>query len=202
MAGLERLSWSSLARSFEGDDSALRAARMAQSIRAERFGEVLDVSSGATKVLVDLADEPSQRLLELLDTEPTSTSDPGPVKQIAVVYDGEDLPRVAEETGMTVQEIVSLHSQSDYVVAFCGFSPGFPYLSGTPAALHLPRLSSPRARIPAGAVAIAAGWTGIYPSPTPGGWRLIGRTDAALFDPNRDEPSLLSPGDRVRLVPC
>ena len=85
-------------------------------------------------------------------------------------------------------------------VAFCGFSPGFAYLAGLPPELAVPRLETPRHRVPAGSVALADTYAGIYPTASPGGWRLVGRTDAVLFDPDRDPPALLTPSTRVRLV--
>jgi KipI family sensor histidine kinase inhibitor len=99
-----------------------------------------------------------------------------------------------------VSEVVRLHCSTEFVVAFLGFSRGFPYLSGLPSSLRLPRRSPPRSRVPAGSVAIAFDQCGVYPLATPGGWHLLGRTDRQLFDPARQPPSELSPGDRVRFV--
>lgn len=119
---------------------------------------------------------------------------------IPVSYDGDDLGEVARETGLSAAGIVALHTGASYTVAFLGFMPGFPYLLGLPPALRLSRLATPRTAVPAGAVAIAGEWAGIYPSSSPGGWRILGRTDRALFDPHAAQPSLLQPGDRVRFV--
>ncbi len=129
--------------------------------------------------------------------QPTDTAE----HEIPVVYDGEDLPHVAEASGLTPAEVVALHAGAAYVVAFLGFSPGFPYLSGLPAALQLPRRKTPRTRVPAGSVAIAGEWCGIYPHASPGGWQLLGRTTLTLFDPERTPPTPLSPGDHVRFAP-
>ncbi|MCI0690137.1 MAG: allophanate hydrolase subunit 1 [Sporichthyaceae bacterium] len=126
--------------------------------------------------------------------------DPGQVVRIQVRYDGVDLPDVAELTGLTVEEVVRRHTAADYVVAFCGFTPGFGYLSGGDPALRVPRLADPRTQVPAGSVAIADEYTGIYPRKSPGGWRLLGRTRARLWDLSRNPPALLSPGTRVRFV--
>jgi KipI family sensor histidine kinase inhibitor len=131
--------------------------------------------------------------------EPGARAD-GPLVEIPVVYDGEDLEAVAAEAGLEVAEVVALHAGSSYAVAFCGFAPGFGYLSGLDERLHVPRLDTPRTRVPAGAVAIADRFTAVYPRPSPGGWRLIGRTDATLWDTERDPPALLAPGTRVRFV--
>ena len=118
--------------------------------------------------------------------------------RIPVRYDGADLELVAETAGLRVPEVVELHTGAEYSVAFTGFAPGFGYLVGLPEQLVQPRLDKPRTRVPAGAVGIAGEFTGAYPRSSPGGWRLIGHTDAPLFDPRRDQPALLSPGDRVR----
>ncbi|SDC89851.1 5-oxoprolinase subunit B family protein [Actinokineospora iranica] len=120
---------------------------------------------------------------------------------LPVVYDGPDLELVAETAGLTVRETVALHSGTEYTVAFCGFAPGFAYLTGLPEPLRQPRLDTPRSRVPAGAVGVAGEFTGVYPRPSPGGWRLLARlADHAdpLFVPTRDPAALLSPGDRVR----
>ena len=117
---------------------------------------------------------------------------------VPVVYDGEDLADVASETGLTVAEVVSRHSAGGYVSAFCGFAPGFAYLTGLDPVLHVPRRSSPRTRIPAGSVAIAGEYSSVYPSASPGGWRLIGRTSLPVWDVDRARPNLLAPGTRVR----
>jgi KipI family sensor histidine kinase inhibitor len=119
---------------------------------------------------------------------------------IPVVYDGEDLAEVAADAGLTVDSLIALHSAGSYVSAFCGFAPGFAYLSGSDPALHVSRRSSPRTRIPAGSVAIAGEYSAVYPSASPGGWRLLGRTDVPVWDVERDPPNLLPPGTRVRFA--
>ena len=113
---------------------------------------------------------------------------------------GPDLSDVAAHAGLTAVEVIKRHTQAEYRVALLGFAPGFPYLLGLDPALAMPRLSQPRTHVAAGSVGIGGAQTGIYPRSGPGGWRLIGRTEAALFDPARDPPSLLRPGDRVRFV--
>jgi KipI family sensor histidine kinase inhibitor len=117
---------------------------------------------------------------------------------LPVNYDGPDLELVADTAGIGVAEVAALHSGVEYSVAFSGFAPGFGYLVGLPDVLCQPRLDRPRTKVPAGSVGIAGEFTGAYPRSSPGGWRLIGRTDAVLFDSHRDRPALLSPGDRVR----
>ena len=120
--------------------------------------------------------------------------------EIPVSYDGEDLPEVASLTGLDAEEVVRRHTAPEYTVAFLGFSPGFPYLVGLDPALEVPRRDTPRTSIPAGSVGLAGGQTGIYPTASPGGWHLIGRTEVALFDPERDPPALLAPGSRLRFT--
>ena len=129
-------------------------------------------------------------------------ADAGPLVELAVAYDGEDLADVAAATGLAVEEVVARNAAGRYVVAFCGFAPGFAYLSGLDPALHLPRRATPRVRVPAGSVAVAAGWAAVYPRASPGGWHLLGRTSAVLFDVDRSPPALLAPGTRVRFVPA
>ncbi len=133
------------------------------------------------------ADLPTPRLVEL----PT-------------VYGGEygpDLPFVAEHADLPEVEVIRLHSQATYYVYMIGFSAGFAYLGGLPERLHTPRLPSPRTRTPKGSVAIGGSQTGAYPADTPGGWRIIGRTYVELFDPMREPPTPMLPGDQVRFVP-
>lgn len=117
---------------------------------------------------------------------------------VPVVYDGEDLADVAAEACLSVDTLISRHSAGSYVSAFCGFAPGFAYLSGLDPALHVSRRSTPRTRIPAGSVAIAGEYSAVYPSASPGGWRLLGQTDVPVWDVERDPPNLLPPGTRVR----
>lgn len=128
----------------------------------------------------------------------------GNLHEIAVEYGGvagADLPALAEQAGMDRVTYINSHAAVEYTVVFLGFQPGFPYLSGLPPALHAPRRSTPSVRVPAGSVAIGGAYCGIYPASGPGGWQIIGRTAAVLFDPQRASPALLMPGDRVRFVP-
>lgn len=115
--------------------------------------------------------------------------------------DGPDLAVVAEHAGMSVEEVVSLHSRAEYTVFFVGFQPGFAYMGGLDARLHTPRRDNPRVKVPAGSVGIGGAQTGVYPASSPGGWQLIGRTGERLFDPSRESPTSLVPGDRVRFEP-
>jgi inhibitor of KinA len=126
------------------------------------------------------------------------------ISAIPVCYEGEyapDLADVAAMCSLRASEVVEMHAAAEYLVYFLGFMPGFPYLGGLPARLNVPRLPAPRARVPAGSVAIAGDQAGIYPHATPGGWRIIGRTPLRLFDATRPTPALLAMGEGVRFVP-
>jgi KipI family sensor histidine kinase inhibitor len=120
--------------------------------------------------------------------------------EIPVSYDGPDLDDVARLTGLAPHEVVAAHTGTPWRVAFGGFSPGFAYLVGGDPRLTVPRRAEPRPRVRAGAVGLAGEFSGVYPRESPGGWQLIGRTDAPLWDPDRDPPALLSPGVLVRFV--
>jgi KipI family sensor histidine kinase inhibitor len=120
---------------------------------------------------------------------------------VPVRYDGADLAEVARESGLTEDEVIERHAAAEYIVAFCGFAPGFGYLTGLDPALRLPRRSVPRTRVPAGSVAIAGEYTAVYPRESPGGWRLLGRTDLPVWDVDRHPPNLLAPGTRIRFAP-
>jgi KipI family sensor histidine kinase inhibitor len=136
------------------------------------------------------------------DTE-SMIAQPSRLVEIPVRYGGsfgDDIIGAAAELGLAPTELIARHSAPLYTVAMIGFAPGFPYLSGLDPALALPRLATPRTRVPAGSIGIGGAQTGIYPRESPGGWRLIGRTPLTLFDPQRAAPSLLAPGDRVRFV--
>jgi KipI family sensor histidine kinase inhibitor len=137
-------------------------------------------------------------LIERLDE--VKLPDPRTV-EIPVIYDGPDLAGVAEHHSVSTERVVELHAQAIYTVYFVGFVPGFAYLGGLPKELATPRLESPRKRVPKGSVAIGGGHTGVYPFETPGGWRLIGRTELEIFDPADAELSKLRIGDQVRFIP-
>jgi KipI family sensor histidine kinase inhibitor len=124
----------------------------------------------------------------------------GPLVELDVHYDGEDLAEVARLTGLTESAVIAAHTGPEWVVAFTGFAPGFGYLRCVCdcALSDVPRRDEPRVRVPAGAVAVAAGYSGVYPRASPGGWQLIGRTAATVWDADRDPPALLRPGVRVR----
>jgi KipI family sensor histidine kinase inhibitor len=184
------------------DAAGRRPAAVAAAIRGT--DGVVDVVVGAASVLVvGTHPEALARAVQAADRagDGAGPDVAGPVVEIAVTYDGPDLEDVAARSGLSVDEVVAAHSGADYEVAFVGFAPGFGYLHGLPPALHLPRRPEPRSRVPAGAVAIADTFSAVYPRATPGGWHLLGRTSAVLFDPARRPPALLGPGTRVRFVP-
>jgi len=120
--------------------------------------------------------------------------------EIFVRYDGEDLADVAQLTGLPERDIVERHVGSSWIVAFCGFAPGFGYLVSDAEWPEIPRRESPRTRVPPGSVALAGEFSGVYPRESPGGWQLIGRTDLTVFDLAQNPPALLRPGVRVRFV--
>ncbi len=135
---------------------------------------------------------------------PASAPPPGRRHEVPVVYGGEegpDLEALAAERGLGGRDLVRRHGASEYTAFMLGFTPGFAYLGLLPEALECRRLATPRVRVPAGSVALAGRQTAVYPVASPGGWRIVGRTSLRLFDPFRDEPALLAPGDRVRFVP-
>lgn len=141
---------------------------------------------------------------EAFGDERVASDDRPMIVHIPTSYGGEhgpDLESVAQNAGLTTQEVIDIHSGIDYLVYMMGFAPGFPYLGGLDERLHTPRLTTPRMVIPPGSVAIAESQTGVYPIASPGGWRLIGRTPVAMFDPSLTPPALLSTGSYIRFVP-
>jgi KipI family sensor histidine kinase inhibitor len=156
-----------------------------------------EVVPGAQTVLFDGAVDPDALRRSLAAWHPSAT-ERGRLVELPVTYDGPDLERVAAHWGCEPDEVAARHRATELVSAFCGFSPGFAYLSGLE--VSVPRLATPRTRVPAGAVALAGTWCGVYPRQSPGGWQLIGHTDAPLWDPDRADPALLAPGTRVRFV--
>jgi KipI family sensor histidine kinase inhibitor len=194
----------------EGADAWLmaRVVGLAERIGRAHLPGVRDVvpAYGSVAVFFDAVSQDGEALAEqlALAAQAPETRAQAPQRAMHVLpvrYDGPDLADVAERTGLSSAEVIRRHSQPAYDVHFLGFAPGFAYLGPLDAALVLPRRGEPRRRVPAGSVAIAGVQTGVYPLETPGGWHLIGRTGAVLFDPARDPPNLLAPGDRVRFSP-
>jgi KipI family sensor histidine kinase inhibitor len=187
---------------YDSLDDVMHAAA---HLQAERPSGVIDLVPAARTILITVADHGD--LTAIIDwvRRPAPVHDrpahEGPAITIDVVYDGVDLQSVAESCGMTAAEVIASHSGSEYTVACCGFTPGFSYLVGLDTRLHLARRSTPRTRVPAGAVAIAGEFSAVYPTEGPGGWHLLGRTDAVMWDEQRSAAALLPPGARVRFVP-
>lgn len=134
------------------------------------------------------------------DGEVVEAVDAVEVVEVVVRYDGPDLGDIARITGLDEDEVVRAHTGTSWRVAFGGFAPGFAYLVGGDPRLRVPRLDSPRSSVPAGSVGLAGDFSGVYPRSSPGGWRLLGRTDLVLWDPDRDPPAILRPGATVRFV--
>ena len=192
-------------------DAVERAWRLDARLAREPLPEGTERVLGAGNLLLRFARLPgldlgaiAARVESLAASAPRRDRRGGPAPRehrFAVDYGGAagpDLEAVAAAAGLAPGRVVELHAGAHYRVAFLGFSPGFPYLIGLPRELELPRRDAPRPRVPAGSVAIAGPFAGVYPSATPGGWHLFGRTDARLFDPAAAPPAALAPGDLVR----
>jgi KipI family sensor histidine kinase inhibitor len=192
------------------------AHRLDALLRAERPREVEEIVPGQETVLIVAPgadhDRLAARLAALLEaaSSPRTSAPPAAghpletaagVVEIPVVYDGADLESVAALSGLTVGEVVERHAASEFVAGWLGFAPGFAYLVGLDPRLHVPRLDSPRTSVPPGSVAIAGPYSAVYPSASPGGWRLLGRTDLRVWDVTADPPAMLTPGTRVRFLP-
>jgi KipI family sensor histidine kinase inhibitor len=192
-------------------DSAIaaRARALADRIRAARLESVSEVVTGyaAVSVWYDALHVDYQTIADAMEpivADNAQSSPAGPPARehlLPVRYDGPDLQDVAQRTGLSVQDVIARHSDRWYDVYLIGFVPGWAYLGELDPRLVLPRRAVPRTRVPAGSVAIAGAQTGVYPLTTPGGWHLIGRTSAVLFDVAAEPPALLAAGDRVRFVP-
>lgn len=140
-----------------------------------------------------------QEIARLIAIE--APSSPGRSVTVPVIYDGADLEEIGQRSGLDREGVIHAHSESDYRVAFIGFMPGFAYLVGGDPRLKVPRRRIPRTRVPGGSVALAGPYSAIYPTSAPGGWSLLGHTSLEVFDLQRDDPTLLRPGDRVRFEP-
>ena len=174
------------------------------ALSEQRPAGVIDIVPAARTVLL-MIDPAATDLVEvgraLRRTRPRpGRRAAGELVEVPVTYDGEDLDEVASLLGCDADEVVRRHAGEEWTVAFCGFAPGFGYLAGASGGLDVARRSSPRTTVPAGSVALAGEFSGIYPRASPGGWQLIGRTELAVFDLQRDPPALLRPGTPVRFV--
>ncbi|GHE41385.1 allophanate hydrolase [Streptosporangium violaceochromogenes] len=179
--------------------------RLDALLRASRPARVAEIVPGPETVLVVApgADRPAlesllSRLLEAARAPALRPVPPGAKVTIPVVYDGADLGDVAALSGLSPEEVVERHTGRELVAGWLGFAPGFAYLTGLDPSLYVPRLTTPRTSVPAGAVAIAGPYSAIYPSASPGGWRLLGRSPVTVWDTGADPPALLAPGTRVR----
>ena len=185
--------------------TGVEAQSLAASFRADLPDGMTGAVAGRSSVLVEF--DPLRRdaasvaaAIEARLGERVAPA-PGRERRIPVAYGGEmgpDLAEVAARCGLAPADVIARHAGSELTVGFMGFAPGFAYLDGLPPQLAVPRLATPRTRTPAGSVALADGMSGVYPAELPGGWRVIGRTPITLFDPRREPPSYLLPGDRVR----
>lgn len=181
-----------------------------QALTAERVDGLADVVAGAATLLL-IAEHPHGtalrratarvRQIPAEQASPAAGGDAKGTVTIPVRYDGQDLADVARLRGVSTEEVVRMHTARTYTAGFFGFAPGFAYLTGLDPALHLPRRGSPRTEVPAGTVAIASEYTGVYPRRSPGGWHLLGTTTTPLWDLDRPRPALLTPGTRVRFEP-
>jgi len=184
-------------------DSTAEVLAWSAALRDAGMPGVLDIVPAARTILLALDRSSRQnavrrRLRTLQAAAGAPTTAAGDPLVIDVVYDGDDIAEVAERTGLTVHEVVDAHTGKPWTVGFCGFAPGFAYLVGGDPRLTVPRRSDPRPSVPAGAVGLAGEFTGIYPRRSPGGWQLIGHTNAVLWDVDRPEPALLTPGTKVQ----
>jgi KipI family sensor histidine kinase inhibitor len=208
MAGLKVRDWLNGAEIRDYGDRALliecssttEVLDLAETLRALRLPGVIDIVPGARTVLLGLADPGYQRtsraqLAAIAPPRPAECSETAAADVvIEVVYDGADLNEVADRLDMTAVEVVEAHTATPWRVGFGGFAPGFAYLVGGDTRLNVPRRPEPRTRVPAGSVGLAGEFSGIYPRESPGGWQLIGRTEAVLWDIERVQPALLKPG--------
>ncbi|MET7477921.1 5-oxoprolinase subunit PxpB [Streptomyces sp. NPDC005648] len=171
--------------------------------RAEGALPVREIVPAARTVLLDGLTDPAALAAELTAAEvPPAPPRARAAIEIPVRYDGPDLADVAAHWGVSEREATRIHAGTEFTVAFCGFAPGFGYLTGLPRHYDVPRRATPRTAVPAGSVALAGPYTGVYPRSSPGGWQLIGSTDTVLWDHARVPAALLSPGTRVRFVPA
>lgn len=181
-----------------GSDEALR---LADAVRARSEGQVEDVVPGHRTVLISWPSgsrQPELDVAALAAEPPVPNAVATPAVTLDVRYCGPDLALVAQLAGLSPEEVAARHAAAEYRVAFIGFAPGFAYLVGGDPRLAVTRRERPRPKVPLGSVAVAGTYTAVYPSCSPGGWQLIGHTDATIFDPHGDPPALLQPGARVR----
>ena len=163
------------------------------------FYDVLNVRNANTsyKTAFSFVENYLTKILQSIDSHAKSHLR---LIEIPVIYDGEDLAFVAESNNLSIEEVIEIHTTPTYRVFMMGFLPGFAYMGGLDARIATPRKATPRTKVPAGSVSIAGNQTGIYPSESPGGWQLIGRTELQLYTPNLPEITLLKAGDLIKFV--
>ncbi|GAA2036347.1 allophanate hydrolase subunit 1 [Catenulispora yoronensis] len=186
------------------DDIGLVGAVYADLLRLRADGQlpgVQDIVPAAATVLLDGVADPRALAARLAELEPRPQAQlVGDTVEVRARYDGPDLDDVARLWGVSPADVVRIHCETEFRVAFAGFAPGFGYLVGLPERYAVPRRSTARVAVPAGAIGLAGAFTGVYPRRSPGGWQLIGTTDAVLWDAERQPPALFVPGTRVRFV--
>ena len=182
------------------DVTEVEATYAALLARADELGAT-DVVPAARTVLLDglrSFDAARQLIADLTPAPVTDARAQASIVEVPVTYDGPDLAEVAGQWQVSEDEVARIHQSIEFVVAFCGFAPGFAYCTGLPDDRHVRRRAEPRTRVPAGAVAVAGEFTSVYPTASPGGWQLIGTTTLPVWRPEDERPALLEPGTRVR----
>lgn len=191
-------------------DINARIAATVQLMKEQHIEGVVDIIPAFCSLLINYDprvisyDEMKTRMEKILSIEIAAGARKKKVYEIPVCYGGElgpDLATIAEHAGLSEQEVIDIHSSTDYLIYMLGFLPGFTYLGGLDERIHTPRLANPRIRIPAGSVGIGGSQTGIYPMDSPGGWQLMGMTPVKTYDPDREVPILVEAGDYIRFVP-
>lgn len=191
-------------------DINAKIAATVQLMKEQHIEGVVDIIPAFCSLLINYDprvisyDEMKTRMEKILSVEIEAGARKKKVFEIPVCYGGEfgpDLAMIAEHAGLSEQEVIDIHTSTDYLIYMLGFLPGFTYLGGLDERIHTPRLANPRIRIPAGSVGIGGSQTGIYPMDSPGGWQLMGMTPVKTYDPEREVPILVEAGDYIRFVP-
>jgi KipI family sensor histidine kinase inhibitor len=190
-----------LVETVTGEETEALHAELLRRRDAGELPEVTEIVPAARTVLVCGLADPRAFAAEVTGWDvPPVTRGRGAAVEIAVRFDGPDLAEVAGLWDVPPQQVAAIVTATPFRVAFCGFSPGFGYLTGLPERLRVPRRADPRTAVPAGSVALAGPYAGVYPRSSPGGWQVVGTTDAALWDPDREPAALLTPGAEVRFT--